>query len=358
MSGSNEKKIAVLLSGGGGTRLWPASTQACPKQFLSLFGALSLYQLTLQRLLKAGVDEIVIVANAAHEVLLREQAAAIGHDNPHLLLEPMRRDSAAAIAAGAAFATRYFGPESLIAVMPCDHLIPDIAAFSKTLEDGFALARLGFLGTFGIVPTWPSPEFGYIQSGEPITGHATARRVAMFHEKPSPERASAYLAAGGYAWNSGMFVFKAGVFTAQAHTHMPEIYGPVSESLDKARDEKGSYFLDPDSFARSRKTSIDYALFEKSDKVGVVPAGFAWSDVGTWNAVHEALAGTGGDAATANAQVGDVTLKDASGCLAIAEPGTRLVLIGLEDVVAITTPQGTFVAPRARAAEIKAIIES
>jgi mannose-1-phosphate guanylyltransferase / mannose-6-phosphate isomerase len=299
-----------------------------------------------------------IVANAAHEALLRKQAAAVGHDNPHLLLEPVRRDSAAAIAAGVAFAARRFGAESLIAVMPCDHLIPDVSAFSKTLEEGFDLARIGFLGTFGIIPTWPSPEFGYIQSGEPIAGHATARRVAMFHEKPSPERAGGYLAAGGYAWNSGMFVFKAGAFTAEAQQHMPEIQEPISESVSKARHEKSSSFLDPDSFARSRKTSIDYALFEKSDRVGVVPAGFAWSDVGTWNAVHEALTSSGDDAAAANARIGDVTLKDASGCLAIAEPGTRLVLIGLEDVVAITTPQGTFVAPRARAAEIKAIIES
>ncbi|MFM9973495.1 MAG: sugar phosphate nucleotidyltransferase, partial [Beijerinckiaceae bacterium] len=200
------KVVALLLSGGAGTRLWPVSRPECPKQFLKLFGALSLYQLTLKRLRAAGVDEVIVAANRNHELLLAEQATEIKETAPLLMLEPARRDSGPAIAAGVALAKERFGDDVIVCAMPCDHLIPDSLRFSETLQTAIALARSGYLGTFGITPTAPSTEFGYLQQGQAIAGHAGTFRVDRFHEKPKLDLAVRYLTEGGFSWNSGMFV--------------------------------------------------------------------------------------------------------------------------------------------------------
>jgi mannose-1-phosphate guanylyltransferase / mannose-6-phosphate isomerase len=344
--------VALILSGGGGTRLWPVSTDATPKQFLKLFGQQSLYQRTLARLAAAAVDDIVVVCNVAYEQQVRTQAADIAVPRPMVVLEPMRRDSGPAIAAGIAAITAEHGPEAVILVLPCDHLIPDEAHFVQSLGEGIALADLGYLGTFGICPTGPSTEFGYIQRADALAGHRNAYRVARFHEKPTRERAERYLADGGFDWNSGMFVFRADTFASQAERHMAELWRLSADAVHGGTRDDRKLVLAADSFARAPRISIDYALFEKSDNVGVVPVSFAWSDVGNWASVHDAL----DKDAAGNAMVGDVAMRDASGNLVVGE-GVKVALIGLNDLVVVASPQGTFVAPRSRAAEIKALLE-
>jgi len=281
--------IALLLSGGGGTRLWPVSTDAVPKQFLKLFGERSLYQRTLARLAAAEVDDIVVVCNVAHESQVLSQSDGIVNFKPLVVLEPMRRDSGPAIAAGVAAIIAEHSPQAVVVALPCDQLIPDEVHFLRSLAEGVTLAEMGYLGTFGIRPTHPSTEFGYIQRAAALDGHRNAYRVARFHEKPTRERAQAYMADGAYDWNSGMFAFRADVFEAQAERHMPELWRAAADAVRTGTRSKRKLILAADAFERAPRTSIDYALFEKSDQVGVVPVSFAWSDVGNWASVHDAL---------------------------------------------------------------------
>lgn len=345
--------VALLLSGGGGTRLWPVSTSERPKQFLRLFGERSLFQRTVARLNAAAIDDIVVVTNVDHERHIAEQVAEIGSPEATVVLEPMRRDSAPAIAAAVAALLKGNPPDTVAVVLPCDHLIPDEAHFARALGEAVKLARLGYLDTFGIRPTHASTEYGYIQRGAPIDGQTGAFRVAKFHEKPKAELAARYLAEGGYDWNSGIFVFQAGIFREEAARHMPDVWRAAEDAVRNGELSGKRLFLDAQAFGSAPKISIDYALFEKSERVGVVPVSFAWSDVGNWDSVHGALDKDGAN----NAAVGETTLADASGNLVIGE-GTEVVVLGVRDLVVISSPQGTFVAPRSRAAEVKRLVEA
>jgi mannose-1-phosphate guanylyltransferase/mannose-6-phosphate isomerase len=348
---TSQKTVALLLSGGAGTRLWPVSRPESPKQFLKLFGALSLYQLTLKRLRASGVDAVIVAANRDHEALLAEQAAAIGETPPLLMLEPARRDSGPAIAAGVALAKTRFGEDAVVCAMPCDHLIPDTAAFSETLEAAVALARAGYLATFGITPTMPSTEFGYLQQGKAITSHPAAYKVERFHEKPRLDLAVRYLAEGGFSWNSGMFVFAAGVFAEEAAAHMPDVWTAAQAAVTGATVTGHTVNLSEAAFLAAPKISIDYALFEKSGKVAMVPARFGWSDVGNWAAVFASLDKDKGG----NATIGDVRTRDVANALIIAE-NTSVVAIGVENLTIIARPDGVFIATRSRAAEVKDLV--
>ena len=347
-----QRVAALLLSGGGGTRLWPVSTNARPKQFLRLFGDRSLFQRTVVRLTAADIDELLVVTNVDHEPHVREQTAEINSPEATVVLEPMRRDSAPAIAAGVAALLAEGAPDTVVVVLPCDHLIPDEAHFARDLAQAVKLAGLGFLATFGIKPTSPSTEYGYIQRGEPIGEHPGAFRVAKFHEKPKADLASRYVQDGGFDWNSGMFVFRAEAFREEAEKHMPEVWERAAAALRKGQKSGNRVLLDADEFGSAPKISIDYALFEKSERVGVVPVSFDWSDVGNWDSVHGALPK---DAAN-NAAVGNATLSDAAGNLVVGD-GTDVMVLGVSDLVVIASPQGTFVAPRSRAAEVKVLLE-
>ena len=347
----SRRTVALLLSGGGGRRLWPASTDDAPKQFLRLFDERSLFQKTLARLATVGIADIVIVANTRHEALVRRQTAETGAAAPLLLLEPMRRDSAAAIAAGVEAIIARHGGDALVAVLPCDHLIPDAAHFAKALGEAAELAALDRLVTFGIRPTFPSTEFGYIQRGAAIQNHPNGYAVAQFHEKPNRDVAARYLASGDYFWNSGMFVFRAGEFVREANAHMPDISTAATNAVRHGRAEGDRIVLDEPAFAAARRASIDIALFEKSERVGVVPVSFPWSDVGTWRSVYEAHQKD----SAGNALVGNVLACEASNTLVISE-GVKVVVVGVDELVVIASPQGVFVAPRSRASEVKDII--
>ena len=348
----NPAVVALLLSGGGGTRLWPVSTGTRPKQFLKLFGERSLFQRTVGRLRAAAVEDLMVVTNVDHEQQVREQTTEMSGREPTLVLEPMRRDSAPAIAAGVAALLRSHPPDTVAVVLPCDHLIPDEAHFARALHEGVRLAALGHLVTFGIRPTFASTEFGYIQRGGAIAAHDNAFVVAKFHEKPKSALAEQYLAQGGFDWNSGIFAFGIGTFAAEAERHMPAVWSAAQGAAGGGESTGRRLLLDAAAFAQAPKISIDYALFERSDRVGVVPVDFEWSDVGNWGAVHTALERD----AEGNASVGAVTLQDCRGNLVIGE-GADVMVLGVSDLVVVASPHGTFVAPRARAAEVKAMLE-
>jgi len=244
------------------------------------------------------------------------------------------------------------GDGALLAILPCDHLIPDAAAFAQVLAAGFDLARLNRLGTFGIVPTFPSSEFGYIQRGAAINGHDGAYDVMTFHEKPNAAKAAEYISTGEYCWNSGMFAFRAGVFANEARTHMPDIWNKAGEAVRASVADGALLALDPDAFGAIRKTSIDFGLFELSKAVAVVPATFDWLDVGNWAAALGAL----DQDQNGNASVGDVRLLDTSGSLIIGD-GVRIIASGLDKMIVVATSDGVFVAPLQRAADVKKLLE-
>jgi mannose-1-phosphate guanylyltransferase/mannose-6-phosphate isomerase len=342
---------ALILSGGAGTRLWPLSSPERPKQFLKLFGERSLFQMTIERLSASAVDHVVIVAQRDHEPLIREQLGEIDWRDFTLLLEPMRRDSGPAIAAGVAHVLATDGPDAIVLALPCDHLIPSIDAFATAVRSGMRLARAGYLGTFGVRPTMASTEFGYVQRGAAIGEVPGSFRVQHFHEKPTADRAKAYLVDGGYDWNSGMFVFSAGRFADEAVRHMPDVWSAVGEAVHRATGNGDLRHLEASAFERAPRISIDYALFEKSARVGVVPVSFAWSDIGTWRAVRAAQACD----ARGNAVVGNASLREAVDNLIVTD-GTKVAVIGVTGLAVVATARGVLVAPLDRAAEIKAML--
>jgi mannose-1-phosphate guanylyltransferase/mannose-6-phosphate isomerase len=345
--------VALLLIGGAGIRLWPLSGAVRPKQFLKLFGERSLLQATLARLAAAAVDHVVAIAGAAHASLAEEQAAELEGPCPHLLLEPEARDSAPAVAAGVAWIRREIAANALVLVVPADHLIPDSDAFAAAIARGAALAAGGWLVTFGVRPTAPTSEYGYIQRGAPLGSAAGDQgyQVAKFHEKPRRETAEAYLSEGGYDWNSGIFLFALGSFAVEAEQHMPDIWEAAMRAVERGHHD-GAFHLDREAFVAAPKNSLDYALMEKSNRVAVVPVDFAWHDIGNWGSAYDAF--SSGDAA--NVVSGDAVLDDdVSGALVIAD-GVKVVVTGLQDVIVVASPRGTFVAPRAKAGEIKRLL--
>lgn len=348
-----ENVHAILLSGGGGTRLWPVSNERRPKQFLSLFGELSLFQLTLERVKACGIKHIHVVTNAAYAHDVQSQADGCGIPIS-LILEPMRRDSAPAIAAGLAFLHKDYGETAIAVVLPCDHLIPNHGDFRDALHDAVIASRHGYLTTFGILPTSPSTEYGYIRKGEKIEISNDVFRAQSFREKPDLNTAQSYLISGDYFWNSGMFVFQTSTFAKEAKLYMPQIWEAACDAvnLGQKSGSPGSIIrLQADAFSQAEKISIDYALFEKSQCVAILPRHFAWSDVGNWSSVHEAL----DHDADGNAAGGDVAIHESKNTLVYSE-GLRVIALGLHDVVVIASPEGVFIAPKSRAAEIKSLL--
>ncbi len=341
---------AVLLSGGGGTRLWPLSTEIRPKQFLRLFGELSLFQLTLERVRDCGISDIHVVTNAAYAHEVQAQASERGIQ-VSLILEPARRDSAPAIAASLAAVKAEFGDAAVTVVLPCDHLIPNHNAFALALHDAVDAARAGYLVTFGIRPTSPSTEYGYIRQGARLEVADQVFSAVAFQEKPDRETAASYLASGKYHWNSGMFVFRVADFAREAETHMLKVWDAALEAVALSQKATQVLYLHAESFGRAEKISIDYALFEKSKSVALLPRNFVWSDVGNWASVHAALPHD----ANGNAVGGDATIYESQNTLAYGE-GVRVIVLGLNDVVVIASVEGIFVAPKNRAAEVKGLL--
>ncbi|PCD02996.1 mannose-1-phosphate guanylyltransferase/mannose-6-phosphate isomerase [Sphingomonas spermidinifaciens] len=341
--------VPVILSGGSGTRLWPMSRPELPKQFLALTADETMLQLTARRT-ETGerFAAPIVVANAMHADQIEGQLAETGTTAAAIILEPMGRNTAPAIAL-AALAVEM--PGAPLLVMPSDHVINDVAAFHAAIQRALPLVEQGWLVTFGIAPDAPETGYGYIQVGEALADGV--HRVARFVEKPPRDVAEAMVAAGDHAWNGGIFLFRADRFLEALGEHAPEMLDAVRRSmLDAARDG-ARVWPDRDAFAASPSDSIDYAVMEKADRVAVVPVAMGWSDVGSWDALHAISDRDDGG----NVCRGDVVAIDTRGCLVRAD-GKRVALVGVEDLIVVASGDDVLILPRGRSQDVKKLLEA
>ena len=343
--------IPVLLSGGSGTRLWPLSRETHPKQFQPLVGEQSLLQATWQRL--AGLEGAaapIVVANEEHRFMVAEQLRQLGVTPAALLLEPMGRNTAPAIAA-AALQAQAGGDDPLLLVLPSDHVIRDEAGFRAAVLAAAPAAEAGQLVTFGIVPTGPETGYGYIKSAAFLK--AGVRGVERFVEKPDLATAQAYVASGDYFWNSGMFLFRASRYLAELAAFAPAILAAAKAALAGAKRDADFLRLDRAAFEACPSDSIDYAVMEKTSHAAVLPIDVGWSDVGSWSALWE-IADQDPDG---NAHHGDVLAIDCRNTLAWG--GRRLVsLLGLQDVIVVDTDDALLVAAKDQVQKVKEIVST
>ena len=343
--------IPVILSGGSGSRLWPLSRAMRPKQFLGVTEQQTLFQLTLARVQQLdGALSPIIVANHEHRFLAAEQARVLGVDPTAILLEPMGRNTAPAIAV-AALQARADNTDPLILVMPSDHIIQDIAAFNTAVALARDAASDGLLVTFGIVPDRAETGYGYVMAGD-LLKPAGVHQVARFVEKPDLETAQAYVASGQYCWNSGMFMFRASVFLEELATHRPDIREGAEKAWHNAHRDLEFIRLDKEAFAACPSESVDYAVMEKTRNAAMVSLDAGWNDVGAWPAVWESQAKDD----SGNAGRGDFMFEDASGCYVHADH--RLVtLLGTQDLFVIETSDAVLVGHKDHAQGVKKIVE-
>lgn len=344
----------VIMCGGSGTRLWPASRESMPKQFITLVGETSTFRATAERVSDAAVFARPTVIAASDARFIVAEQLAQGGIAADILLEPERRDSAAAVAVAAAHAVR-IDPEAVVMILAADHVIGDAAAFVAAARAAAEGARAGYIMTLGIEPTHPATGYGYIDPGAPIadaSGTAgSMRRVARFTEKPDADAAARYIAAGAL-WNSGYFVFRADIMLAELREHAPAVLEAAEAALAAAVTDLDFVRLDADAFGKAPKTSIDYAVMERTERAGVVPVSFPWSDIGTWAALWEASP----QDASGNAVRGRVALVETRGSLVHSEGEMLTSVVGLDDVVVVTTPDAVLVTSKARCDAVKDLV--
>ena len=338
----------IILCGGSGTRLWPVSRDSFPKQFVPLLGALSTFQGTLRRVSDTSLfTRPIVVTNEKFRFLAEEQAAAIGVA-VDIITEPVPRDSAAAIAASAHYLIRN-GADTIGLVLAADHVVGDVEGFAASVRAAIPAANAGKIVTFGISPANASTAYGYIRPGEDAEGNAKA--VAMFLEKPDAVRA-AQLISEGCLWNSGNFMFRPEAMLAEMEVHAPDILAAAGEALENHTMDMGALRLGEAEFARAPKISIDYAVMQKTKLAAVVRASFDWSDIGTWGALWEASERDD----QGNRVSGNVTLLGTSGSLVHSEDVLTTV-VGLDDVVVVTTRDAVLVSSRDASGEVKTLVE-
>ncbi|MFJ7438472.1 mannose-1-phosphate guanylyltransferase/mannose-6-phosphate isomerase [Methylorubrum thiocyanatum] len=346
-----ETILPVILCGGSGTRLWPASRESMPKQFTPLVDpTTSTFQAAIRRVADPAVfARPTVIASAESRFIVAEQLAQTGIA-ADILLEPERRDSAAAVAVAALHGARR-GPETVVLVMAADHVIEDAAAFARAAREAALGARLGQIMTLGITPTRPATEYGYIRTGGALPDAPGLERVERFVEKPDAAGAERLIGEGAL-WNSGYFLFRADVMLAELKAHAPEVLEAARAALANAVTDLDFVRLEADAFARAPKTSIDYAVMERTARAGVLPVSFAWSDVGTWDAVWGVLERD----AQGNALRGRVELIGTRNSLVHSEGEGLTTVVGLEDVVVVTTPDAVLVASKAQSGRVKDLV--
>jgi len=344
--------VPVILAGGQGTRLWPMSRAARPKQFLPLTGPTSLYQKTLERVANDDVyAPALIVTNADYRFIVAEQAAELGIALTAILLEPVARNTAVAIAAAAAFASDRFGADAILHILPSDHDVDTTEGYWLAVREAAAAASDGQLVTFGIMPTHPETGFGYIQSDASVGGGVKA--VQRFVEKPDAERAAQMLAEGGYFWNSGMFMIGADSFLREAETLAPETLRAARSAVSNAKADLDFIRLDEAGFAGAPNISVDYAIFENTAKAAVVAVDFGWSDLGSWDAVWKNAPRD----ASNNLSQGQVTLDNVSNSLIISDHA-HVAVNGLDDIAIIATNDAVYVGRLTEAQKVGAMVKT
>jgi len=339
----------LILAGGSGTRLWPVSRDAMPKQFMTLVGQKSTFQQALQRLGDTTLFAAPIVMTVGEfRFFVQHQAAEVGC-TVTVVLEPERRDSGPAIAAGALIALQR-DPDAVVLALAADHVILDTAAFHEACRRARDAADTGRVVTFGISPSEPKTGYGYIQPGRPLEVEGV-RAVQRFVEKPDAATAARYV-SDGYLWNSGNFMFRSDVLKGELSRHAPELMSAVSAAVTGATgDTLGFTLLGADAYGRSPRTSFDYAVMEKTDRAAVIEARFGWSDIGSWEAIYDIAQRDGAN----NALRGPVVALAAENCLVHAEDRLTAVL-GVKDLVIVSTADAVMVAPRRQAEDVKHLV--
>ena len=340
----------VVLCGGSGTRLWPSSRKAYPKQFATFFEKTSLFQSTLRRFAGPQFEAPLVMTAEEYRFLAVDQSTSQGLMDAHVVVEPTARDTAPAILAAALLLAD--NPDDMMLVTPSDHIIADVPAFHAAIEAGKEAAQDGALVTFGVKPERPETGFGYLQLAGRPNGLTT---VTKFTEKPDQATAEAMLDAGHYLWNAGIFLGRIQDFISAFDTYAPEMVGAVHASVAAAKRDLNFTRLDHASYASAKAESIDYAIMEKAEWVVAVPLDCGWSDLGSWQALWE----TFGPDNHGNASSGDVNLIDCSNSLLRSEdPNVVLVGLGLNGIVAVATRDAVLVADKSRSQEVKNAVES
>ncbi|WP_279480750.1 mannose-1-phosphate guanylyltransferase/mannose-6-phosphate isomerase [Aureimonas sp. SK2] len=343
------KVIPVIIAGGSGTRLWPVSRDSMPKQFVPLLGSgRSTFEETILRVTGEGFAAPIVVTHSDFRFVVAEQLARLGIA-ADIVLEPERRDSAAAVAVGALMAAER-GADAVCVVLAADHLIPDAALFTADCQAAAAIASgQNRIMLLGIEPTAPSTAYGYIAPGEPLGG-TDGFQVERFAEKPDRETAERYVAEG-YRWNSGNFVFPARLMLEELSSFAPAVLDAARASVGAARRDLDFLRLDAAAFGQAPRISIDYAVMEKTRRAGVLKTRFRWSDIGSWDALFDVQEKNG----DGNVLQGTVSVLDTRGSF-VRSDEVLTTVVGLDDVVVVTTPDAVLVTSREKAAEVKTLV--
>jgi mannose-1-phosphate guanylyltransferase len=348
---------AVILAGGGGTRLWPSSRRARPKQLLTLGGRDSLLAATVRRVKPLfGLDRILVVTARDQEAAIREELPALPKRN--ILVEPEPRNTAGAIQIGAAFATLHSGPSSILAVLPADQYVADQRAYRASVRIALEHAS-NTIVTIGIRPSAPETGYGYIRLGKSVRGsRGRVREVAAFVEKPERKTAMRYLRSKQYVWNAGMFFLTADRMRLETEQKLPRLHR-FFERLTALGDIDDLQATVDEHYHDVEAISVDYGIMERASGLLVVPSDFGWSDVGSWSAVGDLAKHFRNSDEHGNVLIGDVLVKEGAGNIVIADPGAPLVgVVGVRDLVVVATADALLVIPRDRAQDVRQIVDA
>ena len=342
--------IPVILSGGSGSRLWPLSRKQFPKQFLALTGEHTLFQQTLERLVFEGMDTPIVVCNKDHRFIVNEQLANRKLESQRILMEPFGRNTAPAVALTAMMLVNE-GRDELMLVLPADHVLDDQKALQRALALATVAAERGEMVLFGVPATKPETGYGYIKSANDALLPEGISRVAQFVEKPDEKRANEFVQAGGYFWNSGMFLFRASRFLEELKKHDPDIYDTCLLTLERSQQDADTVTIDEATFACCPDNSIDYAVMEKTQLACVVPMSAGWSDVGSWSSIWDVHQKD----QNGNVLKGDVIAEDSRNCL-VHGNGKLVTVLGLEDIVVVETKDAMMVAHKDKVQDVKKLV--
>jgi mannose-1-phosphate guanylyltransferase / mannose-6-phosphate isomerase len=347
---SGGRLIPVVMCGGAGTRLWPVSRESMPKQFVPLIDERSTFQQVLGRIADVELfDRSIIITNSDFRFIVAEQLRECDIE-ADIVLEPMRRDSAMAVAVAAALA-RERDPEAAVLILAADHVVRNVAAFKSACREAATAAAEGLIVTFGINPTFPATHYGYIRPGSRVNGGA-ALAVEAFVEKPDAETAGGYVAES-YLWNSGNFAFRADIMLDEIARYEPDIAAAAKLAVEGMARDLDFLRLPAEPFARAPKKSIDYAVMERTERAAVVPVDLGWSDVGSWSAVWDMMSHD----ADGNASTGSVVFYDSRNSLVRSGDAILTAVVGLEDIIVVTTPDAVLVTSRDKAEQVKGLVE-